>query len=498
MVAALASVLVLAVAVAGLAVVRPGPVAGWLGGAGGGAPTADPPDPVPSAVLDGATANAPMPTREGVQAAIDPLVDPQKLGDRVNISVLDIATGEVLYERGPDALTVPASTTKLVTGLTVLAARGPSYRIPTRAVAGEQPGEVVLVGGGDPTLAVNAVGSYPGAARLDQLAEQVKAALGGVAPTRVTVDSSLYSGPIYEPGWDSDIPTGGCGGPVMALMTDAARANPKNATGCTRRFTNPDIAAGQAFAKALGLPAGAVQAVSRSTAPATTPGTPSVDATGGAVVSTAPTGSATAPGPEGGTTAPGTELGRVQSPPMFRLVEFMLGDSENIIAEALARQVALARQQPASFVGGAAAVDAVLVELGLPEAESGLADGSGLSRTNRVTPSLLTDLILLAAGGTRPELVGIFGGLPVAGWSGTLSERFRSPAASSVAVAGAGAVRAKTGTLSGVNAISGVVTTAEGRLLAFAILADQVPTDSSVAQPALDRIAAALASCGCR
>ncbi|MFB6398563.1 D-alanyl-D-alanine carboxypeptidase/D-alanyl-D-alanine-endopeptidase [Polymorphospora lycopeni] len=495
MVAVLASVLVLVAAAAGLAVVRPGPVAGWLGGADGGTPTADPPDPMPSPVLDGVTANAPMPTRAGVQAAVDPLVDPQRLGGRVNISVLDIATGEVLYERGPDALTVPASTTKLVTGLTVLAARGPGYRIPTRAVAGAQPGEVVLIGGGDPTLAMNATGSYPGAARLDQLAEQVKAALGGAVPTRVTVDSSLYSGPIYEPGWDSDIPTGGCGGPVMALMTDAARANPKNATGCTRRLNNPDIAAGQAFAKALGMPAAAVQGVARGTAP-TGPGTPSADASGGSVVSTAPTATAAGPGPEGAMIAPGTELGQVQSPPMYRLVEFMLSDSENLIAEALARQVALARQQPASFAGGAAAVDAVLVELGLPEAESGLADGSGLSRTNRLTPSLLTDLIMLAAGGTRPELVGIFGGLPVAGWSGTLSHRFRSPAAGSAA--GAGVVRAKTGTLSGVNAISGVVTTAEGRLLAFAILADQVPTDSSVAQPALDRIAGALASCGCR
>ena len=97
---------------------------------------------------------------------------------------------------------MPASTTKLITAATVLAARGPAYRIATRVVAGSAPGEVVLVGGGDPTLAINATGSYPGAARLDLLAAQVKKALGGTAPTKVTVDTSLFPGPVYGPGWD--------------------------------------------------------------------------------------------------------------------------------------------------------------------------------------------------------------------------------------------------------------------------------------------------------
>ncbi len=86
----------------------------------------------------------------------------------------DVATGEALYDRGADRATVPASTTKLVTAATVLATRGPAYRIPTRVVAGANPGEVVLVGGGDPTLSIGAKGYFPGAARLDLLAAQVK------------------------------------------------------------------------------------------------------------------------------------------------------------------------------------------------------------------------------------------------------------------------------------------------------------------------------------
>jgi D-alanyl-D-alanine carboxypeptidase/D-alanyl-D-alanine-endopeptidase (penicillin-binding protein 4) len=132
--------------------------------------------------------------------------------------------------------------------------------------------------------------------------------------------------------------------------------------------------------------------------------------------------------------------------------------------------------------------------LGLPAEESDLVDGSGLSRQNKLTPTLLTDLLKLAANGSRPELTAMFGGLPVAGWSGTLQDRFVAPRGNQV---GQGLVRAKTGTLSGVNAISGELVTADGRLLVFAIMADRVPPDATAARAALDRIAAKLVTCGC-
>lgn len=469
----LALVLLLVLAGAGVAVVRPGPVAGWLGEKAEPAGTAaGTPEPSPSAVLGEPDPNAPVPTPDGVRAALDPLVRAAALGDRVNVSVADVATGQSLFARGADDPTVPASVTKLVTGVTVLAARGPAYRIPTRAVAGPNPGEVVVVGGGDPTLAVDGKGFYPGAARLDDLARQVKEALGGTAPTKVIVDSSLYSGPVYEPGWDDDIPTGGYGAAITALMTDGARRDVpqakkdhENGDHGAERVAQPDLAAGRAFARLLGLPA---SAVSRGTAPA------AADATAG---------------------APGSELGKVESLPLVRMVDIMITDSDNVIAEALARQVALARGKPASFSGAAAAMDEVAGELGLPADELALADGSGLSRTDRISPSLLTDLIALAGDGSHPELAAIFGGLPVGGWSGTLGERYGSEGTK----AGAGMVRAKTGTLTGVHAIAGLVTTADGRLLTFAVLTDRVPADGlDSARVALDRIAATLAGCGCR
>lgn len=473
----LAGALVLVLALAAVAVIRPGPVDRWLGDGDNAQPTpaAAENSALPSPVLAGARSDAPPPTAAGIKAALDPLVADPKLGGRVFVSVVDPATGDHLYERSPATPAVPASTTKLVTGLTVLAARGPSYRLATRAVAGTRPGEVVLIGGGDATLATGPTGTYPGAARLDELAAAVKQALGATPPTKVIVDTSLFTGPAFGPGWDSDTSTGGYGTATTALMTDAGRVDPRQVKVPARRHEKPDVAAGQAFATALGLPP---SAVTTGKAPAALNGQagPSPPASGTPV-------------------APGTELGKIESPSMARLVEMMLSESDNVIAECLARQVALAKNLPASYAGAAEAMKAVLADLGLPAAEDGLVDGSGLSRNDRLTPSLLTGLLAFAARADRPDLHGLFSGLPVAGYSGTLRDRFRSAGPTRP---GAGLVRAKTGTLSGVNAIAGIVVTQDGRLLTFAVLADRVTGGQLPAQDALDKIATALATCGCR
>jgi D-alanyl-D-alanine carboxypeptidase/D-alanyl-D-alanine-endopeptidase (penicillin-binding protein 4) len=89
-------------------------------------------------------------------------------------------------------------------------------------------------------------------------------------------------------------------------------------------------------------------------------------------------------------------------------------------------------------------------------------------------------------------------GLPVSGYSGTLRDRYRKPTAGGTA---AGQVRAKTGTLLGVSAIAGITVDADGRMLAFAVMADGVAAGdraTTAAQEALDRVAAILAGCGCR
>jgi D-alanyl-D-alanine carboxypeptidase/D-alanyl-D-alanine-endopeptidase (penicillin-binding protein 4) len=364
---------------------------------------------------------------------------------------VDAETGEVLLARGSGTPVVPASTNKILTAAAILTKVGTDRRLATRAVAGAVAGDVVLVGGGDPTLAAGTPASYTGAARLDRLAAQVKAA--HAAPRRVVIDGSLFAGPTTGPGWDPDIVRFGFGAPVTALTVDGGRADPKSDV----RDPNPDLVAGRAFARALGLPPSAVV---RGRAP-----------------------------------AKAAVLGVVWSPPMLSMVEQMLTRSDNLLAENLARQVALAAGRPASFAGAAAAVRDALGTLGLDVTAERLADGSGLSRANRLTTRLLTAVLTMAGGNDHPALRGLLTGLPVAGYSGTLAERYAAAPARSAA----GLVRAKTGTLTGVNGLAGVVLDSGGRRLAFAFVANGVRLGGGdAAELALDRAGATLAACGCR
>jgi len=458
--------LIVTVGVVGL--VRPGPVKGWLSSAESTKPTAAASaDPTPTPVLAAAADGGKQPTPDAVKAALDPLVGSPLLGTSVHVAVLDVASSGVLYARNADIPTTPASTTKLLTAVSVLAVRGPAYRLSTTAVAGSAPGEVVLVGGGDPTLSVDAKALYPGAARLDQLAAQVKKALGAAKPTRVLVDTSLFSGPETGLGWDGNDISGGQVSRIQPLMVNGGRLVPvHNEGGGDPRSVDPAIAAGRAFAKLLGVPVGTVK---RETAPK--------------AAASAAAGSISA----------GARLGVVQSPPLVQITDWMLQESDNTIAEVLGRQVALAAGKPATFDNTSQAMLDKLRGLGLPADEGDLYDASGLSRHDGISPTLLTQALALAASGREPALTGIFSGLPVAGWSGTLTDRFVKPSA---AKAGQGVVRAKTGTLSGVNTMAGELVTKDGRLLVFAIMASG-SANASVAKAALDKVPARLVACGC-
>jgi D-alanyl-D-alanine carboxypeptidase/D-alanyl-D-alanine-endopeptidase (penicillin-binding protein 4) len=417
-------------------------------------------------VLAAAPGDAPLPSADAVAAALHGPLSDQRLGTHVAVQVIDVATGQKLFTQNPTDPVTPASTMKLVTAVTVLALRGPAYQIQTKAYAGTNPGEVVLVGGGDPTLAINAAGSYPDAARLDDLAAQVKRTLGDTVPTKVIVDSSLFTGPNTGPNWEPTVADGGgYVARVTALMTDGGRINPKQVDPPSPRYVTPDLAAGQAFARLLGLPGTAVAA---GRAPSAFAASPSA----------------------GAVPVPGALLGTVSSPPLVRILEEMLRTSDNTIAELMARQVALARQEAASFPGAGAAVLAELGDLGLATAGVKIADGSGLSTDDRLTAQLLTAVLALAAQPDQPALHALFTGLPVAGYSGTLAGRFRSPSANPAD----GTLRAKTGTLPGINSLAGYVMTSGGRLLGFAVLADHVTAGILPAEAAVDRIGTALAA----
>ncbi|MFF1600452.1 D-alanyl-D-alanine carboxypeptidase/D-alanyl-D-alanine-endopeptidase [Streptomyces mirabilis] len=413
------------------------------------------PKPAPSAAsvltgLGGSTVSVPAPTQKALTSTLDRLLGDPALGGRRTAVVVDAATGKRLYGKGADDAQTPASTTKIATAVAALSAAGADHRIETRAVLEPGTKEVVLVGGGDPTLTARKEAA--GWASLRTLADETATALKARHLNQVTLsyDTSLYTGPALHPiGSNPNL------APVSALMVDEARTD-GSASGPVTRAADPAADAAVKFA-------GLLEAKGIKT---------------------------TTPGPSKATNR-SQSLASVSSPPLSALIERMLTNSDNDIAEAMARQVALATGRAADFDGGAAAIDAELKKLGLPLSGAHFTDGSGLNRDDRLTADLLTALLVKAGDPAHPELRPILTGLPVAGFTGTLSDRYAHDAS------GTGLVRAKTGTLTGVNTLAGTVVDADGRLLAFAFLASDT-TDPSAAQSALDRTASALAGCGCR
>ena len=125
-----------------------------------------------------------------------------------------------------------------------------------------------------------------------------------------------------------------------------------------------------------------------------------------------------------------------------------------------------------------------------------LVDGSGLSPDDGIAPDTLVKILELAA--ARPRLRALLAGLPVAGFSGTLSAG--ESVFSGIGGAALGSVRAKTGNLGTVTSLAGLVDDKNGRMLVFAFMADQIPAAGMLgaAANAIDTAAAALAGCGCR
>jgi serine-type D-Ala-D-Ala carboxypeptidase/endopeptidase (penicillin-binding protein 4) len=202
---------------------------------------------------------------------------------------------------------------------------------------------------------------------------------------------------------------------------------------------------------------------------------------------------------EKGTATPGaTGLGAVSSAPVSELAENALRSSDNVLAEVLAREVAIARKAEPSFAGAAEATLAALRQAGLDPSGAELVDGSGLSKQNQVPARLLGEILVAAAAPAKGPLGTqflrpIITGLPVAGGVGTLDDRY---ARDGRAAAGRGVVRAKTGSLTGVSSLAGVVTDADGRLLVFALMSNGA--NPGTVRPLHDAMASALSRCGCR
>jgi D-alanyl-D-alanine carboxypeptidase/D-alanyl-D-alanine-endopeptidase (penicillin-binding protein 4) len=358
---------------------------------------------------------------------------------RASAVAVELGSGRVVYARNPSLPLIPASNEKLAVTYAALVSLGPAYRIETQVLGlGEQDGvewrgDLVLKGSGDPTLSSLGV---------RRLAAEVRGAGIRVVSGRILGDESYFDTFRTGPGWKphffiNESP------PLSALTVDRGRY-----LGRTSR--TPALAAALLFRKALAE-------------------------AGVRVIGPARLGAA----PPDGEAYP---IASLLSPPLTSILRYMDYESDNFTAEILLKQLGTLESGQGTTAAGALAVRNILDEYGVPLSGVRIADGSGLSRLNRLTATTLVHM--LRSAWSSPDLRDTFvASLPVAARSGTLERRM-------IRTAAAGRVRAKTGTTRESSALSGIV---KGRY-AFSILQNGYPVAHSSARRSQDRFAAILAA----
>ena len=364
------------------------------------------------------------------QLLIDALSSPAANPDlgTFHARISNAATGEVVFDQHADEPLRPASVTKILTAAAALYQLGPEDTLSTAVVRGANPGEVTILAGGDVWLDDEA---------LDALAAQVSN-VGGAVDT-VTIDTSSWDGmEEYPESWDPENVDAGFVAPMQPAMLSGGRLGGATEGDVPRTHT-PALDVAQALANRLGA---ANVAVADGPAPA--------DA---------------------------EVVASVESPTLLERMRVMMRNSDNVYAEAIGRELALAR---GTTDAPQAALD-TLAEQGFDVSGTTLLDNCGLSDANRIPPALLDGVLLSSA--TEAPIRDLLGTLPVAAGEGTLASRYGD-------LAGRGWVRAKTGTLDETSALAGTVTSVNGNVYTFAFISN----DSSIleARQGMDQLASVL------
>jgi len=363
--------------------------------------------------------------------------------------VVDPVTEKPVFSDQVNKARIPASVTKILTAAATLSSLGPNSRLSTRTTLNGS--DLYLIGGGDPLMT-----KAKGINSLKSLALKTISSLKSrnVTSVKLFYDASLFTGPTLGPGWKSSFPKVGVAAPVSALSVGGARVQ----AGSVARVADPARQAGQLFAKRLKKLGIKVTSVKSGIAPSSA-----------------------------------SRLASVSSEPVSVIVEEMLRDSDNDVAEILSHLVGKKTVGEGSFEGGARATKLILSQSGVSTVGLSIFDGSGLSRQNKVTSETVADVLTEMVRGDQPQWAAIATGLPVAGRTGTLDSRFDTKKTK----AGAGVVRAKTGSLTGVSALAGTVLDKSGRLLVFVMMGNKVGSITN-ARDSMDLLAAKLAKCGCQ
>jgi D-alanyl-D-alanine carboxypeptidase/D-alanyl-D-alanine-endopeptidase (penicillin-binding protein 4) len=450
----------------------------------------------------------------------------------VGMRVVQLSDGRVLYAHNSERLFVPASNMKLFTTALALSKLGVEYRLSTQIGAqvpidaeGTLAGDLELIGGGDPSLSGR---EYPYRSHaspfaiysfhaIDDLADQLLTrGLKGIEGNVVGDDSRYVWEPQPGP-WSSDSATREYGAPVSALIlhdnTFALTLRPGAHAGDLARIaltppfenfaidnrvltaergarkidfyrsasgrelhiwgTIPKGEAGFAQELAIGDPALYAAEVLRDALLKR-----GISIRGGALARHRfPDEESAAP------TQLSVLLAEHHSPPLLDLLQVVDKVSQNLHAEMFLREAAVASGHPGSREAGLAAMDEFLAGIGIAKEEFQFTDGSGLSRATLVSPSAITKLLVHM--NQSPHREQWFNLLPIAGEDGTLGSRFAGHAE-------ARAIRAKTGTLDHVKALSGYADTPAYGRVAFSLLVNNFEEPGPGVTKTIDELVLAL------
>ena len=479
-----------------------------------GCATTPPPKPVqvsqpaPTVPTAASPRSVPSSLAQGIG---DYIAQPRFAHAQWGIDVVSLDNGNTLYRHDADALFLPASNAKLYTSALALQALGPGARFSTTLYATAAPradgtlaGDLILYGGGDPSL------GDPEAS--PDWAERLAAALVARGVRRVrgnlVADDTYFAGPLFGDGWEAfDLQTDyGAQAGALGARDNVVRVKvARDGARCCSIFVDPSAAGirvvnltGGAAPLSLYRPPGSDVLYASGSLRANQPhGSYALSAPDGALFAgkllrdalarqgIALDGSVRAVHWPETDAAPANNpiaIASIASPPLSQLLVHMLKHSDNRYAQMLLQQVGVAtvrsgvcvdRIEPpqTSAEWGTCAMRAFLARVGIGNDEAMFNEGSGLSREDLVTPAATVKLLAWIA--RQPFANALRDALPVAGIDGTLRNRMRGTAA-------ADNVQAKTGTLTHVYTLSGFVTDAAGQRLAFSLMLNryQRPTDA--------------------